>query len=117
VALEPENADLKRSLRNEYEASGQWRKVAELVIAEAEKTNPSDKKVALYREAATIFAERCSDLGSAGDVLTTAVALSPDDRQLMLELCDALSGSGRGDSAIEVLQKIVESYGGKRAKE
>jgi tetratricopeptide (TPR) repeat protein len=35
----------------------------------------------------------------------------------MLELCDAFSASGRGKAAAEVLEKIVESYGGKRSKE
>jgi tetratricopeptide (TPR) repeat protein len=35
----------------------------------------------------------------------------------MLELCDAYSASGRGKQAAEVLQKIVDSYGGKRSKE
>ncbi len=35
----------------------------------------------------------------------------------MLELCDEYSASGRGKQAAEVLQKIVDSYGGKRSKE
>jgi Tfp pilus assembly protein PilF len=35
----------------------------------------------------------------------------------MLELCDAYSASGRGKAAVEVLEKIVQSFGGKRSKE
>ena len=35
----------------------------------------------------------------------------------MLELCDAYSASGRGKAAVEVLEKIVLSFGGKRSKE
>jgi tetratricopeptide (TPR) repeat protein len=35
----------------------------------------------------------------------------------MLDLCDAYSSSGRGKDAVQVLEQIVESYGGKRSKE
>src|SRR5690606_22086997 len=35
----------------------------------------------------------------------------------LLALCDSYSGSGRAKEAIEALQRIVESYGGRRSKE
>ncbi|MBI2392596.1 MAG: tetratricopeptide repeat protein [Deltaproteobacteria bacterium] len=41
----------------------------------------------------------------------------PDDRPLLLLLCDALSASGRGKEAADVLRKVIESFGGKRSKE
>ena len=36
---------------------------------------------------------------------------------LLLLLCDALSASGRGKEAADVLRKVIESFGGKRSKE
>jgi len=35
----------------------------------------------------------------------------------LLALCDAYSNSGRGKQAAEVLQKIVDSFGGRRSKD
>ena len=35
----------------------------------------------------------------------------------MLLLCEALSASGRGKEAADVLRKVIESFGGKRSKE
>ena len=42
---------------------------------------------------------------------------SPEDRELLLEVCDAYSSAGRADDAIKALEQIVESYGGRRSKE
>ena len=41
--------------------------------------------------------------------LTEASELAPQDRDLLLALCDAYSASGRGKEAVEVLQKIVDA--------
>ena len=71
----------------------------------------------LFRKAAEIHTTKRSDPGSAADLLVKATELQPGDRELLLSLCDAYSASGRGRQAAEVLQKIVESYGGRRSKE
>jgi len=73
--------------------------------------------VALLRKAATIHAGQRGDHGSAADALDRASKLRPDDRELLLALCDEYSASGRGKAAVDVLLKIVESYGTKRPKE
>ena len=54
---------------------------------------------------------------AAADLLVKATELVPGDRELLLALCDAYSASGRGQQAAEALQKIVESYGGRRSKD
>jgi tetratricopeptide (TPR) repeat protein len=71
----------------------------------------------LLRKAATIHAEQRGDHGSAADALDRASKLRPDDRELLLALCDEYSASGRGKAAQDVLLKIVDSYGTKRPKE
>jgi lipopolysaccharide biosynthesis regulator YciM len=35
----------------------------------------------------------------------------------MLQLCDEYTAAGRGKAAVEVLQRVVASYGGRRSKE
>ena len=50
-------------------------------------------------------------------MLEKASELSPDDRELLLSLCDAYTASGRSDDSIRALERIVASYGGKRSKD
>ena len=118
-ALEVDNRHeepLKR-LRGLYEKSEAWVELSGLIVDDANVAESDDDKVKLFREAAAIHSEKRDDKGSAAELLEKASALKPDDRAILLELCDAYSASGRGASAVEVLVKIVESYGGKRSKE
>ncbi len=117
VALAPNDAELKIVLRKEYEAAKMWGRVAGLVLDEAESAQSVESKLALLREAAAIQSQKQGAPGEAVGTLEKAAELAPDDREVLLELCDAYSGSGRGGEAVEVLEKIVESYGGKRSKE
>lgn len=96
---------------------GDWEKLADLLAADAEHADAVDDKVRLLRQAADIHGKKRSDPARASELLDRASNLKPDDRELLLELCDAYSASGRGKAAAEVLEKIVESYGGKRSKE
>jgi tetratricopeptide (TPR) repeat protein len=70
-----------------------------------------------YRRAAEIHATERKDHAAAAALLEKASALKPDDRDLMLALCAELTASGRGKDAIAVLNRVVESYGGRRSKE
>jgi tetratricopeptide (TPR) repeat protein len=117
VELWPGDAELRSLLRQEYETVGAWDKVAEMIVLDAGKATEVAEQVKLYREAAQIHSEKRSDMASAIPNLQKAAELSPDDRELQLELCDAYSASGRGAESIAVLEQIVQSYGGKRSKE
>src|SRR5262249_23677571 len=91
--------------------------LADLVTGDAEAAKTPAEKVVLYRKAADLHLTKRSDPGRAADLLVKASELAPADRELLLLLCDAYSASGRGKQAAEVLQKIVDSYGGRRSKE
>lgn len=117
LELNPDDQKLRNSLRAEYESAGRWQEVADMVVLEAEKTESTSGKVDLLREAATIHIEKRKDGEKGAEILGRASELAPEDRELMLELCDAYSAAGRGADAVQVLEKIVESYGGKRSKE
>ncbi len=117
LEIAPESRQLRDTLRKEYEKMASWDKVAELIVADAEAASSDTGRVDLYREAADIYLKKCKNPEAGADLLGKAAKLAPDDRALLLELCDALSASGRGSEAVEVLQQVVESYGGKRSKE
>lgn len=116
-AVDPESRELRARLRAEYERAGAWEPVAVMVLADADASEEKKTKVDLYREAASIYLKKLEDPSTGADVLQKAVDLSPEDRGLLLDLCDAVSLAGRGTEAVAVLQKIVASFGGKRSKE
>lgn len=71
----------------------------------------------MLREAAQIHGARRGDHLAEAELLSKASELKPDDRDLLLQLCDSYSASGRAKDAINALQRIVESYGARRSKE
>ncbi|HEX6272305.1 MAG TPA: hypothetical protein VFZ53_04675 [Polyangiaceae bacterium] len=117
LAADPKNADVRARLRKLYEANAAWDKLATLVAEDAELAETPADKVRLFRQAAKIQAEKRNDHAAAADLLDRASRVLPDDRELLLALCDELNACGRGKAAAEVLERIVASYGTKRTKE
>lgn len=75
------------------------------------------EEVKLLRRAAEIhLAQRQSPL-DAIPVLERAAALVPHDREVLLQLCDALTAVGRERDAAKVLERVIASFGTRRTKE
>lgn len=117
LAVQPSEAAVRERLRKLYRDGAAWEKLGNLIADDATRETDDNKRVQLLREAATIFAEQQKDRSRAAELLEKAVALKPDDRQLLMQLCDAYSSSGRAEESVRVLEQIVESYGGRRSKE
>ena len=117
LAAQSSAKEVRDRLRVLYEKQQAWVELTGLITGDADAATENVEKVRLYRKAAEIHQSKRSDPGSAADLLVKASELQPTDRELLLALCDAYSASGRGKQAAEVLQKIVESYGGRRSKE
>ncbi|MFO0763004.1 MAG: tetratricopeptide repeat protein [Byssovorax sp.] len=117
LAADKTAAEIRKRLLALYEKQQAWTELAAHITGDAELSQDNAEKVRLYRKAAEIHTTKRSDPGAAADLLVKATELQPNDRELLLSLCDAYSASGRGRQAAEVLQKIVESYGGRRSKE
>jgi tetratricopeptide (TPR) repeat protein len=109
--------EIRKRLLALYEKQKAWAELASLVKGDALAATEPAEKVRLFRKAAEIHQQKRGDPGAAADLLVKASELQPSDRELLLLLCDAYSASGRGKQAAEALQKIVESYGGRRSKE
>ncbi len=112
-----EVAQLRDGLKALYRDSGAWDKLADLITTEAGESEDDNEKVVKYRKAAEIHAGEREDHAAAAELLEKALELQSDDRDLMLSLCDEYTKSGRGKDAIDVLNRVVESYGGRRSKE
>jgi tetratricopeptide (TPR) repeat protein len=109
--------EIRKRLLALYEKQKAWAELADLIKGDAESAKEATDKVRLFRKAAEIHQQKRNDPGAAADLLVKASELSPNDRELLLALCDAYSASGRGKQAAQALQKIVDSYGGRRSKE
>lgn len=114
---QPDNGEVRELLRAQYETTGAWDPLARFLVEDAEAATDAKSKIALYRKAADLHRTKRGDAAQTAELLARASALDPDDRDLLLELCDAYSVAGRGAEAVEVLHKVVESFGGKRSKE
>ncbi|HEY4103998.1 MAG TPA: tetratricopeptide repeat protein, partial [Polyangiaceae bacterium] len=117
LVQDEKNDELRSRLRTLYEAMKSWEKLAALLSRDADFAATPEDGVALLKKAAKIHAEQRGDHSAAADTLDRASKLRPDDRELLLALCDEYSASGRGKAAADVLVKIIESYGTKRPKE
>ncbi|MEO7111773.1 MAG: tetratricopeptide repeat protein, partial [Polyangiaceae bacterium] len=80
-------------------------------------TGPLAEVLTLLRRAAEIHLRERNAPADAVPVLERARLFAPNDRELLLLLCDAYTASGREREATTVLEKIIQSFGGKRTKE
>ena len=117
LELRPGDGDSRERLKALYEKHELHAKLAQ-VLADEEPSAPDPKqRVALLNRIAGLYRDQLSDPGAAVGYLERAVELVPDDREALLALCDLYIAAERQRDAIPVLQKIVDSYGGRRAKE
>jgi tetratricopeptide (TPR) repeat protein len=74
-------------------------------------------QVKLLRRAAQIHLTDRNEPNDAVPLLERAVALVPQDRELMLLLVDAYTAAKRDREAAAVLERVIASFGNKRTKE
>ncbi|MFO7177475.1 MAG: tetratricopeptide repeat protein [Pseudomonadota bacterium] len=117
LVADPRNVELQKRLRPLYESLGDYRKLADLHAREAELTQDPDQAVLLLRKAAAVLREHTDDVERAAELLERATTIKPSDRELLLELCDHYTKTGRGRDAVRVLERVVESFGQKRTRE
>jgi tetratricopeptide (TPR) repeat protein len=117
LSLDRTRAETRARLRKFLTASGAFDQLAHLLEEEVELLPTPTEQAALLREVAKLRAASLHDAAGAVSLLERAVALVPDDRESLLALCDLYVAAGRSADAIPVLEKIIVSYGGRRAKE
>lgn len=114
---EPHNKAVRTRARAMSEKMGDWDGVTTLLADESELVDSPADKVMLLREAAQVRGDKSQDWAAAAALLERASVVAPNDRELLLSLCDAYTACGRAREAAKALERIVESYGGRRTKE
>jgi tetratricopeptide (TPR) repeat protein len=129
LRFDPWKEEVRERLRALLEKGQKWAELAELLTEDAGKLEDAfaaqdDKSpaaaapvVKALRRVADLHLVQRKSPGDAVPLLERASALAPQDRDLLLVLCDAYNASGRERAAADVLEKVIASYGGKRSKE
>ncbi len=121
LKFEPSNAEVRDRLRALYEKNKKWSELAAFLAEDATLMEQNGGQppavVKVLRRAADIHQTQRQVPADAVTLLERAAALAPQDRELLLALCDAYSASDRAQNAAEVLERIIASFGGKRTKE
>jgi tetratricopeptide (TPR) repeat protein len=109
--------EIEDALLAAYRDDERWLPLADLILAQGERSNDDDEKVVLYRRAAEIHAEHREDHCRAAEIYEKALTAKSDDRGLMLTLSDAYTAAGRTSQSIGVLERLVSTYQGRRSKD
>jgi tetratricopeptide (TPR) repeat protein len=116
-ALDPTHGETRERLKAHYEGTGEAGELAELLLQDLEETPDTAAKVELLKRVADLYAGPLDDPGAAVPFLEQASGLVPEDRDVLLPLCDLYIAAGRQNDAIPVLEQIIASYGTRRNKE
>jgi tetratricopeptide (TPR) repeat protein len=111
------SAAVHEALKGLYERQGRYDKLAECLAKEVDRIEAPAERGALLRRIAEIYEKNLGDPATAATYLERAADLRPDDRTILLPLCDLYIAAGRSRDAVPVLEKIIASFGGKRTKE
>jgi golgin subfamily B member 1 len=117
LALDADQPAVRERLKQLLRNAQAYEQLVELLEEERERAQTPAQQAALLREIASLQHEKLNDAAAAVTYLERAVVLQPEDRQALLLLCDLYMSAGRAPDAITVLEKLIASYGGRRAKE
>jgi tetratricopeptide (TPR) repeat protein len=99
------------------ERHADYQGLAQLLSEEAEISSDAAQKVQLLRRASELARVQLKDPSAAAAFLERAVGFAPEDRTVLVPLCELYIAAGRQSDAVPVLQRIIASYGGRRVKE
>ncbi len=97
---------IRVKLREQYEAAGQHRELAAILMADADHGTDTDARFAAYRRAAELFLA-AGDAGAAAVPAGKAAELAPDDHATAMLHVDVLIGSGRTQEAATALETAI----------
>lgn len=115
--ISPRDPQTIAKLRQYFESRGAYEALAQLLQEEAAMREQPAEQASMLREIAALYATRIGDAARGITYLERAMALAPGERETSVALCDLYIASGRESAAIPLLEQIIASFGGRRAKE
>lgn len=111
-----ESLPLRARLADLYREEEAHHSLATLLVSEVPLRTDPEERLALLREAATLYQDELGNPAAAIPLLAQAVALAPTDQELKLALASAQSRAGLHESAMLALRELIEGYGVRRPK-
>jgi tetratricopeptide (TPR) repeat protein len=109
--------DARELLAGIYRADSAFEPLAALLTDAAAREAEPARKLALLREAASLYCDTLQTPERAVSTLEQAYAMAKDDRELQAKLADALTACGRFADARAVFERLIEGFGRKRSVE
>lgn len=107
-ARAPGRDDLRTQLEQAYEASGDYRGLAALVVRSAEASDDGARQAQLFRQAASIHRELLMDDEGGRALLARARSANPNDPGLAMDLAGNLASAGQTDEAQALITELLE---------
>ena len=115
--LDGGSGESRDRLKAHYEQHDMAAELADMLALDEEEAEEPAEKVVILKRIADLYSGPLGDPGAAATFLERASELDPEDRDVLLPLCDLYVAAGRQDDAIPVLEQIIASYGTRRNKE
>ncbi|MGB0679874.1 MAG: tetratricopeptide repeat protein, partial [Polyangiales bacterium] len=110
----PEDAAIHARIVEHFTTAGRQAELAALLTETIARIADPGVQVALLSQQAALYRDALADPAAALACLEQASALAPDDRSLLIPLCDAYTEAGRPEDAVPLLERIIASYKGRR---
>jgi golgin subfamily B member 1 len=110
-------AETREKLFALCERQQDFKGLALLLVEEVDLNDDPRQKVQLLRRASELARGKLGDAAAAANFLERAAEFAPDDRSVLVPLCELYIADGRQADAVPVLQQIIASFGGRRVKE
>lgn len=107
-ARAPGHDAIRAELEQSYEAAGDYRGLASLVVQTAEASEDNAEKAQLFRRAASIHRELLMDADGGSELLARAREANPDDPGLAMDLAGNLAASGQTAEAQALISELLE---------
>ncbi|MFO0682955.1 MAG: tetratricopeptide repeat protein [Sandaracinus sp.] len=106
----PTHEKLRKRLEKTLRERNDLDALAEMIAFDAAHRDTEAARLTRFREAAALYKNELGAPERAADVLREAAALAPGDLELLGELVDALSQSGRVDDAAEAVRVALDAH-------
>jgi tetratricopeptide (TPR) repeat protein len=104
---QPGVEDVRNRLREVYEAAGEYRQLAGILIADADHGSDPAARYANYRRAAELLLYQLEDAAAAQVPAQRALELQPDDHGALMLNIDVLIASGQLEDAGRTLEAAI----------
>lgn len=105
VLLEPDNADVVRSLRRLLERAQRWDELVALLASDAEAEQEPAGRATLLRRMAEVHRRNRGDREAAAKVLAEVIELDAEDRASRTALTEDLIALSRFDDAAQLVER------------